>query len=252
MAVSHVASQSNDALGRNNATSATDSSLGGVLSMPGSLAVGDYVVAVVLATPDVTAGTPIASVAGYDFIGSELADVDTLDTDLYLGVWGQTMTTSTPLAPTVSWSTGFSTSSSSISNARVSVLFAAFRGQADEPTVKTGNTDSTPGTPFTTAGYTLLRNSAAVTICAQRRVTAPTINTANGWTSHGTVTSGGLSRPLNFALKAGQTAGAMTMPTFTVGTAATDALASVTFDLPEVPVVFGAPGIYVDGAVHVA
>lgn len=238
---------------QNNSTAANlglSSSTSTTFALP-THSVGELLTITALGTPDVTAGTPsVTFPSGWSFLAEKLQDASGINTDLYIGVWWKVAGASEP-DPTISWSTGFTTSTSSISNSRISLIGTSWSGQADVPQVATTSGATTPSSPFTPAGYTLVRNSAAVTIAAQRFATAPTIATANGWTSHGTLTSGGLARSLNFALKAGQTAGAMTMPTFTVDTgSSTSALASITFDIPEQPV--GAPGIYVDGAVHVA
>jgi hypothetical protein len=230
MAVTHVASCGSFNLGGG-------SSFSTVKTLPAH-SPGDLLLITVLGTPDTTIADPIVNVAGWTFMWSELADAAGTTLDLYIGTWYKVAGVAEP-NPTVSWTVGFTSTSTSISNTRVSVIATALHGQLAVPQIPTGSRRTSPTpTPWSPADITLPRLSATVTITAQRSVTVPTINTANGFSSIATLTSGGLARALRISMRPAVPVGPVTMPTFNVSTSpASAALASITFDVPEVPVV---------------
>lgn len=191
----------------------------------------------IVATPDVSAGTPAVTwPSGWNLIGELIVDTPTTTQDLYVGAWWSEQNLSTASAPTVSVSSGFIGGSR-----RWSARIGAYTGYATAPTQSSTNSvTSGMSTPYTPPSLTLLRQSAIVSVVAQRSGPFLTLNTANGFTKHvafdTSISLGGLSRAANTFGKSNLT-GTPTMPSVNVSTSlSTDVIGAISFDIPEVPV----------------
>lgn len=199
---------------------------------------GDLLFPIILGTPTggfFNGGVNIPSYASLDYAWE---DVPGFSTDFATNLMGKVAASDGPTLP-ITVGSAYDSGGAGATNSRWSATaIRAANTYGDLPDVVQSWTEPSivpSTTPWAPPPITLPRQSTVVCIVAQRRSTAPTVHTANGFTNLMTLTSGGLARSLRIMYRTNVDPGAFfDVPLFNVGTAGTNVLIGTTFNIGEV------------------